>query len=44
MSLDVVGDNVEVDSTLGAILHLNSLRMGMGADGVGSKKLEKCFL
>ena len=43
MSLDVVADDVEVDSTLGAI-HLNSLTMGMGADGVGSKKLEKCFL
>ena len=43
MSLDVVGDDVEVDTTLGAI-HLNSLTMGMGADGVGSKKLEKCFL
>ena len=40
MSLDVVGDNVEVDSTLGAILNLNSLTMGMGADGVGSKNLQ----
>ena len=43
MSLDVVADDVEVDSTLG-VIHLNSLTMGMGADGVGSKKLEKCFL
>ena len=40
-SLDAdADDDVELDSTLG-VIHLNSLTMFMGADGVGSKKLEK---
>jgi hypothetical protein len=43
-SLDAdADDDVELDSTLG-VIHLNSLTIFMGADGVGSKKLEKCFL